>query len=252
MDLNLQGKVVFVTGSTRGIGREIARGFATEGCTVVVHGRDIDCANLVAASIGEKAVAVSGDLRSSEVCHKILDDIKSQVGGINALVCNIGVSSVATSASNVTGEWHEMLDQNLLCAVNIVDASREELVRQSGVVTCVSSICGRAALPGAPVSYSAAKAALNAYVRGMARPLGGQGVRINAVAPGNIMFPGSVWEKKIQQDPDGVDKMLKDQVPLGRFGSPKEIADVIIFLTSDKAAFVTGSLIDADGGQSGI
>ena len=252
MDLNLRGKVVFVTGSTRGIGREIARGFAREGCTVVVHGRDIDRANLVAASIGQNAIAVSGDLCSSEVCHKILDDIKSKVGGINALVCNIGMSSPATSASNVTGEWHEMLDQNLLCAVNIVDACRGELARQSGVVTCVSSICGRVAIPGAPVSYSSAKAALNAYVRGMARPLGSQGIRINAVAPGNIMFPGSVWEKKIQQDPSGVDEMLKQHVALGRFGSAKEIADVIIFLTSNRAAFVTGSLFDADGGQSGI
>jgi 3-oxoacyl-[acyl-carrier protein] reductase len=115
-------------------------------------------------------------------------------------------------------------------------------------IVCVSSICGLAAL-GAPVTYSAAKAALNATVRGLARPLAHEGIRINAVAPGNILFDGGTWARKLAENKSDVEDMLAREVPLRRLGTPGEIADVVAFLASPRAAFITGTVIVADGGQ---
>jgi 3-oxoacyl-[acyl-carrier protein] reductase len=99
------------------------------------------------------------------------------------------------------------------------------------------------------VTYSAAKAALNATVRGLARPLALEGIRVNAVAPGNILFEGGTWARRIAEDRSAVDEMLAREVSLRRMGKPEEIADVVAFLASPRAAFVTGTVVVADGGQ---
>jgi 3-oxoacyl-[acyl-carrier protein] reductase len=121
-------------------------------------------------------------------------------------------------------------------------------LRTGSAIICISSICGLAAL-GAPVTYSAAKAALNATVKGLARPLAKEGIRINAVAPGNILFPGGTWDRKLQEDKDGVEAMLTREVALGRLGTPGEIAGLVTFLASPRAGFITGAIYVADGGQ---
>jgi 3-oxoacyl-[acyl-carrier protein] reductase len=115
-------------------------------------------------------------------------------------------------------------------------------------IVCISSICGLAAL-GAPVTYSAAKAALNATVRGLARPLAADGIRINAVAPGNILFEGGIWASKLAGSKSAVDDMLAREVAMRRLGKPEEIADLVAFLGSPRAAFITGTVMVADGGQ---
>ncbi len=142
------------------------------------------------------------------------------------------------------------MDVNLFATTNMIEAARPIMQRGNGdrAIVCVSSICGLAAL-GAPVTYSAAKAALNATVRGLARPLAEVGIRINAVAPGNILFDGGTWARKLAENKQGVDDMLAREVALRRLGSPEEIADVVGFLASPRAAFITGTVIVADGGQ---
>jgi 3-oxoacyl-[acyl-carrier protein] reductase len=113
----------------------------------------------------------------------------------------------------------------------------------------VSSICGLEVIPGAPITYSAAKAALHAYIRGIARPLGKHGIRINAVAPGNILFEGSIWSRNLTGDSDSVQAMLERDVALARLGAPHEIADLVAYLASPRAGFATGGVWTLDGGQ---
>jgi len=104
-------------------------------------------------------------------------------------------------------------------------------------------------IPGAPVTYSAAKAALHAYVRGVARPLGKMGIRINSIAPGNILFEGSVWSRKLQETPAAVDSMLECDVALARLGTPREVAELVAYLSSPRSGFASGAVWTLDGGQ---
>lgn len=131
----------------------------------------------------------------------------------------------------------------------MVEAAQEMLGASHGSIVCLSSICGIEIVPGAPVTYSAAKAALHAYVHGIARPLGKKGVRINAVAPGNVLFDGSVWSKKMTEDAQSVQAMLEKDVPLARFGTPQEVADLVAYLASPRSGFATGGVWTLDGGQ---
>ena len=117
------------------------------------------------------------------------------------------------------------------------------------MIVCVSSICGLEVVPGAPVTYSSAKAALHAYVRGISRPLGKMGVRINAVAPGNILFDGSVWSRKLAEDAGAVRNMLEYDVSLARLGTPRDVAELVAYLASPRASFATGGVWTLDGGQ---
>ena len=180
----------------------------------------------------------------------LVGDVEKQWGGIDILICNVGSgASVPPGQENAT-EWRRIMDVNLFATTNMIEAARPVMQRGNGdrAIVCVSSICGLAAL-GAPVTYSAAKAALNATVRGLARPLAHDGIRINAVAPGNILFDGGTWARKRAENRQAVDDMLAREVALRRLGSPEEIADVIGFLASPRAAFITGTVIVADGGQ---
>src|SRR5690606_19972121 len=104
-------------------------------------------------------------------------------------------------------------------------------------------------IPGAPVTYSAAKSALNAFVAGISRPLGAKGIRINAVAPGNIVFDGSVWQRKLREDAAAVEAMLVRDVPLRRLGTPEDVAELVLYLSSPRASFATGQIWTLDGGQ---
>tara|TARA_Y100000589_G_C26773856_1_gene474942 strand:- start:237 stop:614 length:378 start_codon:yes stop_codon:yes gene_type:complete len=121
--------------------------------------------------------------------------------------------------------------------------------RDSGSIICISSICGLEVINGAPITYSVAKAALNAYVKGISRPLGKDGIRINAIAPGNILFEGSTWQHKLDDNPEIVEKMLKNNVTLNTFGRPIDIANLVLYLSSPISNFVTGSIFTLDGGQ---
>lgn len=131
----------------------------------------------------------------------------------------------------------------------MVEAATEPLSRCAGTIVCVSSICGMEVIPGAPVTYSVAKSALNSYVKGSSRPLAKRNIRINAVAPGNVLFPGSTWEEKLQADSEAVQSMLDAQVSQGRLGTAEDIANAVVYLVSDKASFVTGTILTVDGGQ---
>ncbi len=165
------------------------------------------------------------------------------------LVCNVGSGASVCPGEEAFDEWQRVFALNLWSATNMVEAARAALAASRGAIVCVSSICGMEVVPDAPVTYSAAKAALNAYVRGIARPLGKLGVRITAVAPGNILFEGSVWSRQLTEDANAVHAMLERDVALASLGTPAEVADLVAWLASPRAGFATGGVYVLDGGQ---
>lgn len=246
MDLHLDGKTALVTGSTKGIGLAIAKRLKEEGCNVIINSRNqVDIDKLV------KEYGFSGikaDVTSQSDANILINKSIKEFGKIDIVVCNVGSGRSVSPSEETYEEWQRVFNLNLFSTTNTVKSAYEEIRKNKGTIVCVSSICGVAAL-GAPITYSSAKSALNAYVKGIARPLGQSGARINAVALGNILFDGSVWELKLKEDKDDVYDMLGKEVALNKLGSTDEVADIVSYLASERSSFITGSIIIADGGQ---
>lgn len=250
MDLKLKDKSVLVTGSSSGIGRVIAEAFLAEGAEVAFNGRKTDnLGHVVAAQTGGKAIAVGGDVSKPEEARRVVARVLAAFGKLDVLVCNVGSGRSVLPGAETHEEWLRVFELNLWSATNMVEASRQVLSQNQGAIVCISSICGQEVVPGAPLTYSAAKAALNSYVRGIARPLGKDGLRINAIAPGNILFEGSVWQRKLKEDPAAVEQVLSGDVALAKLGTPADVANLALWLASPVASFCTGGIFVVDGGQ---
>ena len=250
MNLHLSGKHVLITGSSKGIGRCIAEAFLLEGCKVAINGRHPSQLSDALKNIGhENAIAIAGDVSKPADARRILDEFISTFGHLDILVCNVGSGQSVPPGEETLEEWQRVFEQNLWSTTTMVEACRHELARSLGSIVCISSICGHEVVLGAPITYSAAKAALNAYVRGSARPLGKLGIRINAISPGNILFDESGWDRKQKDSPEAVDEMLRRDVALATLGTPLSISNLALWLASPAANFTTGSIFVADGGQ---
>ncbi len=247
MDLELADKVALVTGSSSGIGLGIARVLAAEGAAVVLNGRDASRLAQAQAALPE-ASALAADVRDSAECQRLVREVLQRHGRLDVLVCNVGSGASVPPGQETPEEWRRVLDINLHASTQMVWAATEALAAAGGNAVCISSICGLEAL-GCPVPYAAAKAALESYVRNAARPLGKRGVRINSVAPGNILFSGSTWERKLAADEAGVNAMLQRDVALRTLGRPEDVARLVAWLASPMAAFITGATYVVDGGQ---
>jgi 3-oxoacyl-[acyl-carrier protein] reductase len=250
MDLELTDAVALVTGSSRGIGLAIAAKLAQEGCRVALNARGEDSLAVAQRGVAGKTSMHVADVSTEAGARALIAATLDCWTQLDILICNVGSGASVPPGQETETEWRRVLDVNLLAATNTIAAARAALTRSTRqpAIVCISSICGSAAL-GAPVTYSAAKAALNATVRGLARPLAGAGIRINAVAPGNIVFEGGTWASKVAETPATVADMLRREVALNRLGRPEEIADVVAFLASPRSSFITGTVIVADGGQ---
>lgn len=250
MNLGLEGKVALIGGGSRGIGLAIARALAAEGCRVILSARGSTELNAAVAAIGRGAVGLVADLTDATACEGLIAAVEVQFGRLDVVVANAGSGVSVAPGLETPDEWRRVIELNLFTATNLIGAARPLLARDGGgSIVCVSSICGREAL-GAPVTYSAAKSALDAAVNGLSRPLAAQGVRINGVAPGNILFPGGTWDRKSAENPAAVAAMLASEVPQGVLGRPEDVADAVTFLASDRAAFITGAVLVVDGGQT--
>ena len=248
MELELKNKIILVTGSSRGIGKEIASTFLDEGCKVILNGRDKKSLEKTSKFFNHLTKFIVADVTKPLECQKLVKKIIRLYGRLDILVCNVGDGKSVPPGKETSKEWQKMFELNLQSATNVIEASKKELSKTRGSIVCISSIAGLNVV-GAPIPYSVIKSALNTYVKYSARPLGEKNIRINAIAPGNIMFKGSVWEKKKKQNPTLVNKILKNEVSLHRFGNPKEIANLAVFLSSPKSSFITGSVCVIDGGQ---
>lgn len=247
MNLELANKVALVTGASSGIGFTIARQLADEGCTVVLNGRNIERLRVAQNKLPGTSV-VAADVRDAQACQALIKETLQLYGRLDILVCNVGSGTSMPPGTETPDEWRRVLDTNLHTATQTIWAATEALTASRGSIVCISSICGIEAL-GCPIPYAASKAALESYVRTAARVFGPQGVRINSIAPGNILFPGSVWERKLKENKPSVETMLTHEVALGRLGRPEDVAQLAAYLASPVAAFITGACFVVDGGQ---
>lgn len=253
MDLRLSGLKALVTGSTRGIGKEIARALLRESCEVIISGRnqqnlELAAGELAAESRSGQIETCLCDFSQEESVAAIAESLKSQQ--LDILVCNVGDGRSVPPLTEKLGEWNRMMEINLHSATLAIQYLGPLLKASgNGSICLISSICGIEAL-GAPIPYSVAKASVIALAKNLAGPLAHQGVRINVVSPGNIEFPGSVWEQKMAENSSKVISMLHAEVPMQRFGTPDEIANAVTFLVSPVAGFITGANLVVDGGQT--
>jgi 3-oxoacyl-[acyl-carrier protein] reductase len=248
-------KVALVAGSSRGIGLATARAFLHEGCFTTITGRDPVALRTAREALEvefghDRLLAYEGDLRESDTRAAVLAAVLERWGRLDYLVANIGTGTGPVGWDIQDPDWQQLIETNFLASMHLVQQVLPHMIEsRRGSIVLVASIVG---LEGtdAPMPYSAAKAALVNYGKNLARAVGQHEVRVNCVAPGNILFPGGSWERHLTNRPDEVQRMIAADVPLRRFGRPEEIADLIVFLSSDRAGFMTGACVVADGGQT--
>ena len=255
MDLGLTGKIAIVTGSSRGLGLASATALAREGCLVCVCARTEarlrEAAKEVAAVAdgAERVIAVQADVTTAEGAQQVVDRVVAAFGGIDILVNNVGAGGGGGILEATDEEWQAAVDQTLFSAIRMSRLAVPHMQRRGGgVIIMIASIWGREA--GGRMTYNAVKAGEISLAKSLAQQLAPSNIRVNSVSPGSILFEGGSWWRRQQADPAGIAEFILRELPFGRMGRPEEDGDVVAFLCSDRASWISGTSVVVDGAQS--
>ena len=246
---NFAGKVVIVTGATSGIGRATAKRFVELGAVVAAVGRDRDALSQVVSDLGGDAISIQADLSSDTAASEIVEKTVAHLKGIDVLVNAAGHISSGSIENTSLDAWDKMLDINLRAVFRLMQRALPSLIERRGNIVNVSSVTGLRSFPGV-LAYCVSKAGLDQLTRCSALELAAKGVRVNAVNPGVVV---TEIHKRGGMDDQQYAAFLehsKTTHPLGRVGQAHEIADLITFLASDRASWITGGTYSIDGGRA--
>ena len=254
MDLNLQDKVAIVTGGSRGLGLASATALAAEGCRVVICARGEGALNNAAASLravagaDDRILPIVADVSSADAVSNFVARTVATFGRLDILVNNVGLARGSTIVDTTDVEWQEAFDQTLFPAIRMSRLAVPHMRKQGGgSIVMIASIWGRES--GGRMTYNAVKAAEISLAKSMAQQLARDNIRVNSVAPGSILFPGGSWHKRQQTDPAGIADFVLRELPFGRFGHAEEVGNVVAFLASSKASWISGASLPVDGCQ---
>ena len=253
MNLELDHRTALVTGATRGIGRAIALGFARERCRLVICARGERELRHVTEELREAGAPAVRAL-AVDVTHEASADAliaaAEELGGLDVVVSSAGGNRHKRFEDTTDGDWRELLELNAISGLRLARAAIPSLRRRGGgAITFIASIWGREAGGVNYTLYNASKSALISAAKVLATELAPERIRVNTVAPGSIRFPGGGWDRRMREDPEGISAFVGQNMPLDRFGTVDEVADVAAFLLSDRASLVTGACIPIDGAQ---
>ena len=241
--IDLNGKVAFVTGSTRGIGLAIARALHAAGAAIAVVGREQARAAAVATELGERAAGFGCDVAVSAQVDAAIAAAESALGPIDILVNNAGLTRDNILLRLTDADWDAVLDANLKGAFHTTKAVIKGMMkRRAGRIVNITSIVGLTGNKG-QANYAASKAGLIGFTKSVAKEYAGRGILVNCVAPGFIETDMTAAL------PDAARASLLEDIALGRLGRPEDVAGAVLFLASDLAAYVTGQVLVVDGGM---
>jgi NAD(P)-dependent dehydrogenase (short-subunit alcohol dehydrogenase family) len=251
MDLGLTGKVGLVTGGSRGIGRAIALRLAAEGVHVGICGRTSETLEATLQELRDKGVhahGVTADVTQPGEVERFVDEAAQALGGVDLVVANVGGSSGRGLLESTPEDWLKTFDLNLFHAVRTIRAAVPHMQRRGGgSAVSIASISGWKPAPTA--QYGAAKAGEIFLASSLAWDLAPQRIRVNTISPGSIMFEGGGWDRFRSQQAERFAAFEQREFPWGRLGTADEVADVVVFVLSERASWINGANIAVDGAQ---